>query len=735
MPIDIRAPRATRAPCAPSATPLTRAIRAAFSLSLAATVSTAHGAGQSTEIVAPARPLTTVVVRGDALRDADSDTGTSRTPLALRDQPASIQVVPRELLRERGVTRTDELLDTVSGVLAESSYGGNGATFFNIRGFSENNGLRDGFRNYGYLAYRDVQNIERVEVFKGPAGALYGGVGAVGGYVNTVSKRPLHERFGEVALTVGQDGLRSSTFDLNGSAGDDIDVRLNGAWQQAATVREHGGSHAWSLAPALVWRAGPGSKLTVLAEWNHLSRDGFDFGVPNIPAYQALSTSRYYGLGRGNVAGVQGDFGDNDTQAATVLFEQVMNERWHARLAAHYSHARQRSQQSFPNIFAYEGGATLDYSVYSGADETSRQLAVQAELLGEFRTGAIRHAVLMGLDYGTLVQGGAGSAVDTLTLDLFNGAMSPTPAPTLTPTSPAGPFHAARGTDLGAYVQDQLTLSPQWQLQLGLRADRLDNREVLGGATSARGRQNTLSPRVGVVWQPEDRDNSNGGRSWFADWSRSHAPNVAHSVANATYDAEVAQQVEVGVKQDLADQRVHASVALFRLQRANILTSDPNDPARQVLSGRQSSRGVEFDLAGTVAPGWKLNAAYTYTDAVVDSDTSLASGARLSNVPRHHASAWSSYEFQSAAIKGLGIGGGLHAVGAREANLPNTYLLAGYTRFDAMVFYRSGAWRTQLNVSNLFDRRYYTGGAASVFNYALAPGRPRAAQLTVAYRF
>jgi iron complex outermembrane receptor protein len=104
--------------------------------------------------------------------------------------PKSIQVVPRQVLSDRGVTRTEQLLENVSGMLAESNCGGNGATFFNIYDFSENSGLCDGFWNYGYLAFRDVQNIERIEVFKGPAGALYGGVGAVGSYVNTVSKRP-----------------------------------------------------------------------------------------------------------------------------------------------------------------------------------------------------------------------------------------------------------------------------------------------------------------------------------------------------------------------------------------------------------------------------------------------------------------------------------------------------------------------------------------------------------------
>ena len=141
----------------------------ALGIAFAAQAPAARSADQT-----PPQEMPAVIVRGDAESGYHTTTAesTSRTAIPLKDLPASIQVVPREVLRDRGVTRTDQLLENVSGVLAESSYGGNGATFFNIRGFSENNGLRDGFRDYGYLAFRDVQNIERVEVFKGPAGAL-----------------------------------------------------------------------------------------------------------------------------------------------------------------------------------------------------------------------------------------------------------------------------------------------------------------------------------------------------------------------------------------------------------------------------------------------------------------------------------------------------------------------------------------------------------------------------------
>ncbi|WP_426114816.1 TonB-dependent siderophore receptor [Massilia sp. PWRC2] len=697
-------------------TPLVLALGIAFGPTFPA-----FAAGQSSRTDLPS-----VTVTGTAPADYQADSASSsRTPTLLKDLAASIQVVPRELLRDRGVGRTDQLLDTVSGVLAESNYGGNGATFFNIRGFSENNGLRDGFRNYGYIAFRDVQNIEQVEVFKGPAGALYGGVGAVGGYVNTVSKRPQRDNAGELAVTLGNDGLGRSTLDINRALDNGVSIRLNGAVEQNSTFRDNAGYDAWSIAPAISWVDGRGTSLTLLTELNHLRRDGFDFGVPNLPGYQVFSRTRYYGLRNGVDAGVAGDFGNNDTQAASLLFETVLNERWSARVAAHYSHAHQRSQQSFPNNFSYAGGALLDYSIYSGANESSRQYDLQAELLGSFSAAGMRHALLAGIDYGYLEQGGAGSAVSTLTLDLFNpNYISP-----LTPLAPAGPYHQAQGKDLGIYVQDLIDVAPRWKLQLGLRADRFENREVLGGAVAASGGQTAVSPRVGVVWQ------ASAHTSVFADWSRSHAPNVAHSISNSTYDAEVGQQSEAGVRQELIQNRLNASLAVFDLKRTNILTSDPLDPTLQVLTGKQASRGLEVDVAGTVMPGWKLTAAYTYLDAVIKSDTSLPVGDRLSNVPRHHASAWSSYEFQAPALKGLGVGAGVFYVGERDANLPNTYRLGSYVRTDAALFYRRGAWRTQLTIANLFDRRYYTGGAASTFNYALDPSRPLSAQLTVSYRF
>ena len=443
-------------------------------------------------------PSLTVLASSPASYGASTSPNTTKTDIALKDYPASIQVVTTDTLQDRGVTSIDQALDNVSGVHAEASYGGNGATFFNIRGFSESNGLRDGFRNYGYYAFRDVQDIDRIDVYKGPAGALYGGVGAVGGYINTVSKRPERDDFGEVSVTGGSYGLTRSTLDLNRAVSDNVSIRLNAAAESNSTFRDNGAYHSWSVAPAVTWDNHNGTSLTLLTEFNHLDRDGFDFGVPATPNYRDLSRTRYYGLSAGDYPGVSGDFGRNDTQSETLIFEHALSDNWKLRLAGQYTYARQYSTQSFPDSTTATNDL-VEYSTYKGTTETSRQYAGQAELTGDFFTGRVKHTVLAGLEYGYLKLGNSGSDVSTFTLNLTDPEY-------LSGLIPSGSLaaHQAEGKDYGAYVQDTMDLTKQIKLMAGLRMDRFLNRSEQSGEGAATGQQTAFSPRIGLVWQPID---------------------------------------------------------------------------------------------------------------------------------------------------------------------------------------------------------------------------------------
>lgn len=142
---------------------------------------------------------------------------------------------------------------------------------------------------------------------------------------------------------------------------------------------------------------------------------------------------------------------------------------------------------------------------------------------------------------------------------------------------------------------------------------------------------------------------------------------------------------------------------------------------------------MELDIADNFTPQWKAIFTYAYTLAKVTSDTTYPVGDLLSNVPQHSASLWTGLSV--AVDSGRQFGAGLYYVGSREATLPNTFRLGGYLRADAMASYQRGAWKTRLNIYNLFNRKYYTGGSAATFDYTLIPSPPLTAQVIVSYRF
>lgn len=669
----------------------------------------------------PATQLPTVEVTASSVERSYAPaeaTSATKTDTPLKDLPASVQVVPKELLQDRGVTRVSQMVDNVSGVHAESSYGGNGATFFNIRGFTTSNSLRDGFRNYGYFTYRDVQAIERVEVLKGPAGALYGGVGSVGGYINTVSKRPHDIQSGEFSITSGSYGLLRPTLDWNQPLGEDVSFRINSAYEHNDGYRDRSGYDAFAIAPSIKWDISDDTTLLVLLEYNRLERDAFDFGVPNLPGYTSFPRKGYYGLPH--------DYGVNETYSASVIFEHEFNDNWKLRLGGHYTFGTQDSTQTFPDNYLYAGGDILPFTSYLDVSEEATDFSVQAELLGSFETGPIKHSLLVGTEYSYLNDGGSPNDRYTFNMSLSH----PGRITEYGYSSTSGGVRRAQAQTFGLYLSDLIELTPQWKILLGAREDWFFNetqtwqKKTVQEADEAR-----FSSRAGLVWQPVE------ATSLYFSYGKSYIPNINHSSSNTIYDAEKGEQFEVGIKQELIKDRLSANLAVYDLTREGVLVSDPTNPENLIQTGERRSRGIELDLAGEIAPGWKIITSYAYTDTEVISDTVLPVGQPLSNVPLHSGSIWSTYQFQSGALKGFGFGAGLYYVGDREANLPNTYELPAYWRTDATVFYERDNWKFQVNLLNVFDRDYYTGGEAGSFNYTLDPSQPFSVQATITYKF
>ncbi|MHC5748424.1 MAG: TonB-dependent receptor plug domain-containing protein, partial [Nostoc sp.] len=173
-----------------------------------------------------------LVVTGeqDGYRIPNASTAT-RTDTPLRDIPQSIQVIPRQILKDQQVTRLNEALRNTPGVVR----GGTTPRFSFvedtlIRGFDASylvNGLSS---LRGFASIFEASNIESVEVLRGPASVLFG-QGSTGGIINLVTKQPLSEPYYSLELSAGSFNFYRGSVDFSGPLNDNRTVlyRFTGA--------------------------------------------------------------------------------------------------------------------------------------------------------------------------------------------------------------------------------------------------------------------------------------------------------------------------------------------------------------------------------------------------------------------------------------------------------------------------------------------------------------------------
>ncbi len=285
-------------------------------------------------------------------------------------------------------------------------------------------------------------------------------------------------------------------------------------------------------------------------------------------------------------------------------------------------------------------------------------------------------------------------------------------------------------TNLGAlYVQDQIELTSQVQVIAGLRGDRFDltyhnnrNGDTIGRV------DNLFSPRAGLVFKPVNQV------SLYGTYTVSYLPSSGDQFSSLTVitqalEPEKFTNYEVGAKWDAAPQ-LSLTTALYRLDRTNTRSTDPNNPTLIVQTGSQRTNGYEIGATGHLTREWSVAGGYAYQDAFVTSATAAAPlGAVVGQVPHNTFSLWNRYQATSKLAGGVGI---IYR-SDMFATIDNTVTLPGYTRVDAAGFYAlTAGLRLQVNVENLFNTTYYLNSDS---NTNISPGSPRAARVALAMRF
>ena len=641
--------------------------------------------------------------QGYRVPDASSAT---RTDTPIRDTPASIQVVPQQVLEEQQATRLEEALRNVSGVtfLGNNS---NRSTDFALRGFGNlftgTPVLQDGFRRYNFQGIPELANIDRVEVLKGPASILYGDI-QPGGVISLVSKQPLSEPFYEAELQFGSQELFRPRFDISGPLTSDGSLlyRLNGLYQHAESIQDMDtDKERFFIAPALTWNISPNTDLKVSLNYTH-DREPVEYGTL---AYRDGVAP----ISRSFVINEPDDSIERESLNVGYNFEHRFSENWKLRNAFRYSYTSYDYNVTAIALSLDEetGILTRFFAEQEGHEDS---YSLQTNMVGNFNTGGIKHTLLFGVDFNRNEE-----SIITLAdfenfspLDIFNPVYGQTPKPdraslSLLTGSVSSQLNANR---VGIYVQDQVYLLDNLILMAGLRYDTVERKRIPKSSTDETTSQSddAFTPRLGIVYQPIPE------LSLYASYSQSFTPNQGATVSGSLLEPERGEGYEVGVKAELLDGRLLATLAYFDITKQNVAVNDPNAPpglSFSIATGEQNSRGIEFDIAGEILPGWNLIASYAYTDAKVTADTDpTLVGDRLAGIPFNSGSLWTTYEIQSGEFQGLGFGVGFNYVGERQGGLPNSFKVGSYFIPNASIFYRRDNWRFALNFKNLSDVKY-----------------------------
>lgn len=643
----------------------------------------------------------------------------TKTLTPLRDVPQSVAVVTKEQVRDQQMQSIADVVRYTPGLSVHQ--GENNRDQVIIRGQSTSadfflNGVRDDVQYY-----RDLYNLERLETLKGP-NALVFGRGGGGGVINRVTKEADFSKTREISLTGGSFRNRRVAGDFAQPLGGQVAFRLNGVYENSDSFRRFVNLSRTAFNPTFTFTPRQTTKFTIGYEFARDRRTA-DRGITSFRGRPAdVPFETFYGNPddshvRSNVNLLSGTF---DQQLGRLSIHNRTTYGDYDRGYQNYVPGATNAAKTFVTITAYNN-ATRRKNLFS-----------QTDLTFGASTGRVRHRLLGGFELGRQLTDNFRNT------GFFNDESTSVQVPFDNPTIGTPVTFRQSATDAdnhlktnlaAGYVQDQLELSRYAQLIVGLRYDYFDLRfHNNRNGDNLRRIDNLVSPRVGLVVKPFTE------LSLYGSYSVSHLPSSGDQFSSLT---TVTQQVkpekfsnyEVGVKWDVR-RYFSLTSALYRLNRTNTRSIDPNNPAAIIQTGSQRTDGFEVGLSGAVTKDWSVAGGYSYQDAFVTSATAAAiAGRQVGQVPHHTLSLWNKYQLN----RRLGAGLGVVSRSASFVAVDNTVVLPGHTKVDAAVFYSfNESWRLQGNVENLFDRRYFANADS---NTNISPGSPRALRVGLTARF
>jgi catecholate siderophore receptor len=672
----------------------------------------------------------------------------AKTPQALRDIPQTLNVVNKDLMEAQGAATLADALRNVPGITIGGAEGGQIGNNINLRGFTVRTDIYiDGFRDRGQY-YRDLFDLEQVEVLQGPSSMLFGR-GSTGGVINQETKQARLSDFAAVSGTVGTDGRVRATFDDNTKLSESSALRVNVFAQDLQTTRDVMQNKDFGVAPTLRLGIGQATEVTLSALLQHNS-DMPDYGVQSLNG-SPITASRdtFYGL--------SSDLTTQDIAMLNGVVKHTFNDMFVLRNQTQLNRYTTNAQETAAHALSTTNSVagllpTPAFGNYNPAqlwvemqshdrNIVDTSLDNQTDLIAKFSTGPVKHELILGAEFGhdtysnqTLTRTGAGMPLGYVG---FVALTNPSDIPPASITSAAGNLAQSSANEIGVYANDTLSLNEYWKVVSGVRWDRFAAQINNNVSLPAHAVQTTdfTSVREGLLYQPAE------DQSYYVAYGTSFDPLLEQlTLTNGQQNLPptTTRSYEVGGKWDAFHDKLYLAFSAFNEKQDNVYSMSNGE---YMAAGSWLIKGFTLSASGRVSDKLQVSSGFMVLDAKVVGTADGTAGSTPGNTPKDTFNVWATYDIDGA----WQAGGGAFYMSRRfvadtgiSATLPhgNVDLVSvpAYTRWDATVAYRQPKYEIRLNLLNLTNRHYYdaliqSDGGRSV------PGIGRTLLLTGTYRF
>jgi len=664
------------------------------------------------ETATDATTLDKVVVKGEraegySVRRTSAGTRFDLTP---REIPQSVSIISHQRIEDQNLDDVIDVLANTTGVTSTQS--DSERTEFYARGFYIDSYQFDGLptqmvQNWSYGdSGLDLALYDRVEVVRGATGLL-SGAGNPSASVNLIRKHAdSAELAGSVSVNVGSWGRTRTTVDVGSALNTSGTVRgrVIGSYLDTDAQMDRYNQHKTLGYAVIDADLTPDTQLSVGYDYQQKRANGATWG--GFP--MLFSDGSATGYDESFNASPNWTYWDTTSKRAFATLQHAFSNGWKFKVGATHDETKADDKLFYPAYNDWTSGASFfdrttgtGISPSAGFYNTERKVnAVDGYVDGPFRLFGRDHQFMAGLsynkreyaNYGDYQIGGPGQSWDPFTSYLgWTGDIS---EPNWNPLALAS---EGTITQKAGYMATRLSLADPLKLIVGARYT--DWKSEGEGADRS---HKVTTPYAGLVLDINDTF------STYAAYTEIFQPQTLKDRNGSYLDPVDGKSYEVGVKGAWFDNRLNASLAVFRIEQDNVgqATGEPVQGSQNEFAYRAArgtvSRGFEFELNGELAPGWNATfgaSRYVAKDAN-DADINT-------NLPQTALKLFTSYTPQS--LQALTVGGGANwqnriyyavpAYGRIEQN--------GYALVSAFVRYRiSPEFSVQANLNNLLDKQY-----------------------------